>query len=281
MSALTWGGTLLTEPLSAGTRHRMRLVNVCVGVVLGAEGVLMLMLTGSLSLPVTASFLRNNPVAVQGPAPVEVLFRLAIGPSVAVFLLLTMADQLLVAAPGVHGWYEAPWGRQANYARWIEYSMSVSIMIVLTYMFTGIRDIDSLRGDGQVVVVLRGALDVAEAAKVAASLAVVAASGRTVIVDLEGLEFIDSSGLAALVRTRQHARRAGCDLVLAAPQQQVLRMLAITRLIDVFAIYPCADEAAGIPVVTTPEARNPALLAMTCVRARRRSRRSHRERPAV
>ena len=64
MSALTWGGTLLTEPLSAGTRHRMRLVNVCVGVVLGAEGVLMLMLTGSLSLPVTASFLRNNPVAV-------------------------------------------------------------------------------------------------------------------------------------------------------------------------------------------------------------------------
>ena len=121
-------------------------------------------------------------------------------------------------------------------------------------------------GDGVVVVVLRGELDVAEAANVAASLAVVAASGRTVIVDLEGLEFIDSSGLAALVRARQHARRAGCDLLLAAPQQQVLRMLAVTRLIDVFAVHAGVDEAAGmagrIPVAITPVAGNPALLAM-------------------
>ena len=121
--------------------------------------------------------------------------------------------------------------------------------------------------DGQVVVVLRGEIDVADAAKVAASLAVVAASGRIVIVDLEGLEFIDSSGLAALVRARQHARRAGGDLLLAAPQQQVLRMLAITRLIDVFTVHACAAEAAGfagpIPVAIAPAAGNPALLATT------------------
>jgi anti-sigma B factor antagonist len=71
--------------------------------------------------------------------------------------------------------------------------------------------------DGQVVVVLRGELDVAGAAKVAASLTVVAVGGRSVIVDLKGLEFIDSSGLAALVRARQHARQAGSDLLLAAP----------------------------------------------------------------
>jgi len=122
-------------------------------------------------------------------------------------------------------------------------------------------------GDGQVVVTLRGELDAAEAAQVAASLAVVATSGRTVIVDLEGLEFIDSSGLAALVRARQHALRAGCDLLLAAPQQQVLRMLAITRLIDDFAVHAYVDEAAGItgriPPAIAPEAGNPALLAMT------------------
>jgi anti-sigma B factor antagonist len=120
--------------------------------------------------------------------------------------------------------------------------------------------------DGQVVVVLRGELDVAEAAKVAASLAAVAARGRNLIVDLEGLEFIDSSGLAALVRARRHARRAGFDLLLAAPQHQVLRMLAITRLIDVFAVHACVDEAARIagriPVVIPPESGNPVLLAM-------------------
>jgi len=63
--------------------------------------------------------------------------------------------------------------------------------------------------DGQVVVVLRGDLDVTEAAKVAASPTVVAASGRHVIVDLEGLEYIDSSGLAALVLGRQRRGAPG------------------------------------------------------------------------
>jgi anti-sigma B factor antagonist len=124
-------------------------------------------------------------------------------------------------------------------------------------------ELSTRAGDSQVVVVLRGELDVAEAA----SLAVVAASGRTVIVDLEALEFIDSSGLAALVHARQHARRAGCDLLLAAPQQQVLRMLAITRLIDVFAVHARVEEAAviagRIPVAIAPAAGNPALLSMT------------------
>jgi anti-sigma B factor antagonist len=126
-------------------------------------------------------------------------------------------------------------------------------------------ELSTRAGDGNVVVVLRGELDVAEAATVAASLAVVAASGCTVIVDLEGLEFIDSSGLAALVRARQHARRAGFDLLLAAPQAQVLRMLDLTRLIDVFAVHACVDEAAGIAghmPAAIPLAGSPAVLAM-------------------
>ena len=128
-------------------------------------------------------------------------------------------------------------------------------------------EVSTREGERQVVVVLRGELDVAEAAKVAASLAEVAACGRTVIVDLEGLEFIDSSGLAALVHARRHARHAGCDLLLAAPQQQVLRMLAITRLTDVFAVHARAGEAAGtagrIPAPIAPAAANPALAATT------------------
>ena len=149
MSAVTGGGGAqlnASEPFDSATWRRLRVVNVYVGVVLGAEGVLMLVLSSSLSLPVTASFLRNDPVAVQGPVAGQVLFRLAIGPAVAVFLLLAMADHLLVAAPGVHRWYEATLRRRANYARWIEYSVSASIMIVLICMFTGIRDIAALLG---------------------------------------------------------------------------------------------------------------------------------------
>ena len=57
-------------------------------------------------------------------------------------------------------------------------------------------ELSTCEGDRQVVVVLRGELDVKEAAKVAASLAVVAASGRDVIAPLNG-RAIDSGTLFA------------------------------------------------------------------------------------
>ncbi len=120
--------------------------------------------------------------------------------------------------------------------------------------------------DGRVVVVLRGELDVADAARVAAALTEVAASERQVIVDLAGLEFIDSSGLAALVRVRKHARHAGGDLLLAAPRHQVLRVLA-TRLIEVFSVHACVEEAAGSAgrsgLAAAPVAGRPVVLAAT------------------
>ena len=105
-------------------------------------------------------------------------------------------------------------------------------------------DLSTREGDGQVVVALRGQLDMAEAASVAVALAAVAASEPQIIVDLAALEFIDSSGVAALVRGRNLARRAGGELLLAAPQQQVLRVLTLTRLIDVFPVHATVDEAA-------------------------------------
>jgi anti-sigma B factor antagonist len=106
-------------------------------------------------------------------------------------------------------------------------------------------DLSTRESDGQIVVALRGQLDMAEAASVAAALAAVAASEPQIIVDLAALEFIDSSGVAALVRGRNLARRAGGELLLAAPQQQVLRVLTLTRLIDAFPLHATVDEAAG------------------------------------
>jgi anti-anti-sigma regulatory factor len=65
------------------------------------------------------------------------------------------------------------------------------------------------------------------------------------IVDLAGLEFIDSSGVAALARGRDLARQAGGELLLAAPQQQVLRVRTLTRLGDAFPLHATVAEAAG------------------------------------
>lgn len=74
-------------------------------------------------------------------------------------------------------------------------------------------------------------------------------------------------GIAALVRGRKQARHAEGDLLLAAPQQQVLRPLALTRLIDVFSIHASVDEAAESTghsrLKTAPAGGTPALLGVT------------------
>ena len=88
-------------------------------------------------------------------------------------------------------------------------------------------DLGSGECGGYAVVALRGELDLVNAEAVAAGLRAVAAREPRIIVDLAGLEFIDASGIAALVRGRRHARNAGGDVLLAAPQRLVRRVLAI------------------------------------------------------
>jgi anti-sigma B factor antagonist len=106
-------------------------------------------------------------------------------------------------------------------------------------------DLGSGESRGHVVVALRGELDLLDAAAVAAALGTVAAREPRIIVDLAGLEFIDASGIAALSRGRRDARNAGGDLLLAAPQGRVRRVLAIIREMDGFAVHASVAEAAA------------------------------------
>jgi anti-sigma B factor antagonist len=76
-----------------------------------------------------------------------------------------------------------------------------------------------------------------------AAFVVIVARQPEIIVDLAGLEFIDSSGVAALARGRKLARHAGGDLLLAAPRREVLRALSLTRLFDVFPVHASVDKA--------------------------------------
>jgi anti-anti-sigma factor len=106
-------------------------------------------------------------------------------------------------------------------------------------------DLSTGERDGLTVATLRGELDVADAASVAAALAKAAQNAQIVVADLAGLEFIDSSGAAALAAAARHARRGGGDLLLAAAQEQVLEVLALTRLAGAFSFYAGVDEAAS------------------------------------
>jgi hypothetical protein len=119
--------------------RRLRTANVVIGCIHLAQAVAVLLLANGFAIAVTAAFLDGPPGTAPGTP--TTLFRVRYGPAVAAFLLLAAVDHLLVASPWVHGWYERQLRQGRNPARWIEYSVSASLMVVLIAMLTGIDDV--------------------------------------------------------------------------------------------------------------------------------------------
>jgi anti-sigma B factor antagonist len=67
--------------------------------------------------------------------------------------------------------------------------------------------------------------------------------GRDLIVDLRNVQFIDSSGLGALLSGHKDAVRRSAGFVLAGLQPRVRSMFELTRLQRVFEIYSGLQEA--------------------------------------
>lgn len=67
--------------------------------------------------------------------------------------------------------------------------------------------------------------------------------GTRIVVDLSATEFIDSSGLGALIAALKIARNAGGDLRIAAPTQQVCTVLELSNLDRVLRAYDSVDSA--------------------------------------
>jgi anti-sigma B factor antagonist len=81
------------------------------------------------------------------------------------------------------------------------------------------------------ILALTGELSLAEASALENRLAqVLAMNATTVVVDLSGVEFIDSTGLSVLVRAQQHASERGVELGVANPNAQAARLLSLTGL---------------------------------------------------
>ncbi len=63
------------------------------------------------------------------------------------------------------------------------------------------------------------------------------------VVDLHAVDFIDSSGLGALIGGLKSARQRGGDLRIAAPGDQVRAVLKLTNLDRILSPYPTVDDA--------------------------------------
>jgi len=120
---------------------RLRAWNASLAGIHAIQAILILALSNGFTLPVTISFLEGPPGT---PSATNTVYDLPIGPAVAAFLLLAAIDHGLMAAPRIPGWYERNLRLERNPARWWEYSVSASLMIVLIAMYTGISDLAAL-----------------------------------------------------------------------------------------------------------------------------------------
>ena len=94
------------------------------------------------------------------------------------------------------------------------------------------------------VLALEGRFDTAQTAAPKAWLEQnTAAAPAHLVVNLAGINFIDSTALATLVQGMKRARQQGGDLYLCQLQQPVRMVFELTRLDKAFAIFASEGEA--------------------------------------
>jgi anti-sigma B factor antagonist len=113
-------------------------------------------------------------------------------------------------------------------------------------------DLGVVVGDraGWCIVTLSGEIDMATSPDLRERLHALLGEGRSnMVIDLDGVGFVDSTALGVLVGTMKRARAAGGDVRLVCTQPRVAKVLEITRLDQAFGTYTSVDgavEAQGI-----------------------------------
>ena len=124
-----------------GTLKNLRAWNVGLSVLHAVQAIAVLLLAGDFAITVTSSF-PQGPPGSDVPAPSE-LFEVSVGVAVAVFLALAAVDHLLTVTL-LRRRYEADLRRGINRIRWVEYSVSATIMIILIGFYNGITGISAI-----------------------------------------------------------------------------------------------------------------------------------------
>lgn len=113
-------------------------------------------------------------------------------------------------------------------------------------------DLDERRAGGLPVIGVSGEVDLATAPLLRERIETHLQSGdRSVIVDLRGTTFLDSTGLGVLVNALKRCREAGGDLHLVAVDPRILKLFAITGLQETFSI---SDSVETVGPAAGPDA---------------------------
>src|SRR5438034_11107768 len=98
--------------------------------------------------------------------------------------------------------------------------------------------------NGITVVAPTGRLDVAGAPALQEVVSEVVKTGPPrIVIDMEGVSFVDSTGLGSVISALKQVRGSQGELRLAAPNQQARVVLELTTLDRVFPYYATVEEA--------------------------------------
>ena len=117
----------------------LKKLNVGAGILHFVSFVAILVLANDASLPVRATYLTEAPGTGNFSDPVD-LFNLNIGYMVAAFMALSAFFHFFVVSPRVFARYVDGLKRHINPYRWVEYSLSSSIMIIVSMQLNGVAD---------------------------------------------------------------------------------------------------------------------------------------------
>ena len=141
MSTSPSSSTTIASGVTDDRLANLRRWNIALSVLHAAQAVAVLLLASSFAITVTSTF-PTGPPGTEAPAP-EALFDVSISLAIAVFLALAALDHFLIGTV-LRGRYEADLRRGINRIRWMEYSVSATIMIVLIGFYNGITDIATI-----------------------------------------------------------------------------------------------------------------------------------------
>jgi anti-sigma B factor antagonist len=106
--------------------------------------------------------------------------------------------------------------------------------------------VESQERDAWTVVRVNGEVDVYTAGRLKEEIIGLVDKDRCQLaVDLEGVEFMDSTGLGVLITGLKRIREREGVLVLVSPRDQIRRLLTITGLDRVLKVHDSVDEATG------------------------------------
>lgn len=97
--------------------------------------------------------------------------------------------------------------------------------------------------DGATIASLWGDVDMQSSSQLRQILLECVDRGGALLVDLSGVDYMDSSGVACLVESFQNARKKGQGYVLVSVSERVMRVLQLARLDKVFTICDRIDDA--------------------------------------